>query len=61
MDSDKDITLGCTWCKKDFVFSVKDQKYYNSKSFDAPKKCKECRDKKKQMFAEKKVLREVKY
>ena len=45
-----DLTINCTWCKKDFIFSVKDQKYYSNKSFDMPKKCKDCRLKKKLAF-----------
>jgi len=49
----QDLIINCSWCKKDFTFLVKDQKYFKNKSFDAPKKCKDCRLKKKQIFADK--------
>ena len=47
------IILNCAWCKKDFNFSGKDQKYFQAQGFEPPKKCKDCRDKKKQLFAAK--------
>jgi len=47
------VTITCSWCKKDFSFAGKDQVYYQSKGFDPPKKCKDCRDKKKQIAAAK--------
>jgi hypothetical protein len=49
----QDMNISCSWCKKDFIFPVKDQKYFKNKSFDIPKKCKDCRLKKKQIFADK--------
>jgi CxxC-x17-CxxC domain-containing protein len=39
-----DRTIRCLNCGKDFVFSVRDQKYYEKLGFkNAPKRCRECR------------------
>jgi hypothetical protein len=43
-----DKTLKCKDCNADFVFSEKDQKFFESKGFEPPKRCKPCRDVKKQ-------------
>jgi len=50
-----DITISCNWCKKDFIFYVKDQKYFKNRNFENPTKCKDCRLKKKQIFEAKKT------
>jgi len=43
----EDIKLICKDCKKEFVFTVGEQKFYEEKGFGAPIRCKECRDAKK--------------
>jgi len=44
----EDRTIVCQDCGKDFVFTVGEQEFYKEKGFDnEPKRCKECRDKKK--------------
>jgi len=41
-------TIVCQDCGKDFVFTVGEQEFYKEKGFDnEPKRCKECRDRKK--------------
>lgn len=42
-----DQTLTCQDCGKEFVFSANDQKFYEEKGFQAPKRCPECRKAKK--------------
>ena len=45
----EDKTLVCQDCGKEFIFTVGEQQFYKEKGFDnAPKRCKECRDKRKQ-------------
>lgn len=41
-------TLKCVDCGKDFDFSERDQKFFQEKGFSEPKRCKPCRDIKKQ-------------
>lgn len=43
----KDIELLCG-CGKTFIFSVKDQEFYKDMGFDKPKRCRDCRIKKKE-------------
>jgi hypothetical protein len=44
----EDRTLKCQDCGKDFVFTAGEQEFYKEKGFDnEPKRCKECRDNKK--------------
>lgn len=44
-----DKTIVCQDCKKEFVFTVREQEFYAEKGFtNEPKRCKECRDAKKQ-------------
>lgn len=41
-------TLICQDCGQEFVFTVGEQEFYKEKGFDNdPKRCRECRDKKK--------------
>ena len=42
------ITLECIDCKNEFTISAGEQEFYKQKGFDLPKRCKECRLKKKQ-------------
>jgi hypothetical protein len=39
-----DKKIVCKECKKTFVFTISEQKFYLSKNFIEPKKCKKCRD-----------------
>ena len=43
----EDITIRCA-CGNPFTWTVKDQEFYKQKGFERPKKCKKCRDAKKQ-------------
>lgn len=43
-----DKTLKCVDCKADFTFTESEQKFFESKGFTEPKRCKPCRDAKKQ-------------
>jgi NAD-dependent SIR2 family protein deacetylase len=40
-------TIRCADCGRDFQHSEKDQAFYQEKGFSAPKRCKECRQAKK--------------
>lgn len=43
----ENIKLVCKDCKKEFDFTVGEQRFYEEKGFAAPIRCKECRDAKK--------------
>lgn len=44
----EDKVLVCQDCGKEFIFTVGEQEFYKAKGFDnEPKRCKECRDKRK--------------
>ena len=43
----ENIKLICKDCKKEFDFTVGEQRFYEEKGFAAPIRCKECRDAKK--------------
>lgn len=43
----KDTNLLCKDCGKEFVFSAREQEFYEEKGFTNPVRCKECRDAKK--------------
>lgn len=43
----KDKTITCINCGNEFIFTAKDQAFYNEKGFNEPKRCKECREKRK--------------
>ena len=40
----KDKYITCRNCGKEFVFSARSQKFFASKKWNAPKRCKCCRD-----------------
>lgn len=44
----KDITLTCIKCKKRFIFSCKDQQFFESLGYKRPKLCKQCKQKRKE-------------
>jgi len=43
-----DKNLECVDCGKPFVFTVRDQDFFKQKGFSEPKRCRPCRDLKKQ-------------
>ena len=43
----ENIKLVCKDCKKEFDFTVGEQRFYEEKGFAAPIRCKGCRDAKK--------------
>ena len=44
----KDKTIKCVDCGTEFVFTARDQEFYQEKGFtNEPKRCKACRDKRK--------------
>lgn len=49
--ADKMIT--CSDCNTEFEFSEGEQKFYEEKDLFPPKRCKQCRAKKKQQHAKK--------
>jgi hypothetical protein len=40
--------LTCADCGRDFAFSAEEQRFFREKGFDPPKRCKECRQAKKE-------------
>ena len=45
----KDKTIKCVDCGTEFVFTARDQAFYHEQGFtNEPKRCKPCRDKRKQ-------------
>lgn len=49
MEELQDKTITCIDCGKEFIFTVNDQQFYKEKGFtNEPKRCKECRARKKQ-------------
>jgi hypothetical protein len=43
-----DQTITCSDCKADFVFSEGEQKFFASKGLSIPKRCKPCRQARKE-------------
>lgn len=43
-----EMQIQCSACGSEFAFSVEEQEFYASKGFQAPRKCKPCRDAAKQ-------------
>lgn len=44
----KDKTIKCVDCGSEFIFTARDQEFYKEQGFNnEPKRCKQCRDKKK--------------
>jgi hypothetical protein len=42
-----DKTITCSDCRTDFLFSEREQEFYEKQGFTDPKRCKACRDAKK--------------
>ncbi len=47
MEELTDIIISCMDCGEDFTFSVGEQTYFRSKSLSQPKRCLQCRKKRK--------------
>ncbi len=47
-----DKKIKCIDCGNEFVFTVRDQKFFQEQNWTEPKRCKDCRNKKKQEKAE---------
>lgn len=47
MLSEKDVKIKCQDCGEDFIFTERDQKFYEEKGFEPPKRCKNCRNARK--------------
>jgi len=43
-----DQTIRCQDCGQDFDFTIRDQDFYADKGFMPPKRCRACREKRKQ-------------
>jgi len=43
-----DKQIQCQDCGKDFTFTQNDQEFYQEKGYTQPKRCKACREKRKQ-------------
>ena len=48
-----DVKIKCQDCGEEFIFSERDQKFYEEKGFQPPKRCKNCRNIKKDKFLSK--------
>lgn len=49
MEELKDKKITCVDCKEEFIFTANEQRFYKEKGFsNEPKRCKSCREKKKQ-------------
>jgi hypothetical protein len=43
----EDIKIKCQDCGTEFIFSIAEQKFYEEKGFNLPKRCRLCRQKRK--------------
>ena len=48
MSTYQDKELTCADCRGKFLWSAKDQEFFAEKGFSEPKRCKECRQAKKE-------------
>lgn len=46
--NNNDVILVCKDCSSEFVFTVGEQEFYAQNQFNEPKRCKECRNARKQ-------------
>lgn len=53
------ISIKCVQCKQDFQFTEQDQNFFKSKGWNKPKRCKRCRNVKKEYYDTKHSLRKV--
>ena len=42
--NNQDMKIKCQDCKKEFIFTVAEQHFYEEKGFIPPKRCKACRN-----------------
>lgn len=42
--TEADQTIACRECQKDFVFTLKEQKFYSQEGLEAPRRCHDCRN-----------------
>lgn len=56
----EDIILKCSDCKKEFVFTLGEQRFFKTKGLDYPKKCQSCRTRGKQNFTLQTIISEWK-
>ncbi len=42
-----DKTIRCSQCNKEFLFTEREQKFYEDRGFSTPKRCPECRKERK--------------
>jgi len=54
-----DTQLECCDCKKQFTWTERDQAFYTQQGFDKPKRCKDCRAKRKEDSLVKIAIRAV--
>lgn len=47
MEKKENIKIKCQNCGEDFIFTVNDQIFYEEKGFLPPKRCKNCRNTRK--------------
>ena len=52
----ENINIKCQDCEEEFVFTVREQKFYQDKGYANPIRCKKCRALKKEREAEKQRL-----
>ena len=45
-----DKTIKCQDCGEEFVFTEREQEFYTEKGFEPPKRCKTCRDARKNKY-----------
>lgn len=46
----EDIRIKCQDCGEEFIFNEAEQKFYEEKGFAQPKRCRLCRQKRKEKF-----------
>ena len=46
----EDVKIKCQDCGTEFIFSVKEQKFYEEKDFAPPKRCRLCRTARKSRY-----------
>jgi ribosomal protein S27E len=51
---DKDVKIKCQDCGNEFVFSTAEQKFYEEKGFIPPKRCRLCRQNRKNKYERRK-------
>jgi len=47
MEAEKDLIFECLDCGREYIFTFGEQRYFNNKGLIWPKRCKECRRKRR--------------